>query len=168
MSSLPRCLIGVCVALFACGGGSGGSPPPDAPPDAPAAVTGIGQACVPAMDGADCPAQAMGCLQYSANATIGICTPLCVESGTMTVDATGNLTVTPDPLGAGPSGICSTAYTAGIGESACTAVVGWSPADDPLVAGKTYSGVAVACEIYCSADNKCPGALTCNMGRCET
>lgn len=163
MSSLPRCLVGVCVVLFACGGGGGDPPPPDAPPP----ITGIGQSCVPAMNGADCPAEAQGCLQFAANATVGICTPACLEDATMAVAANGDLTVVPDPLAAGPRSICTSAYTAGIGQAGCTRVVNWSPPDEPLESGKMYTDVVVVCEIGCSADKKCPGTLRCNVDRCE-
>lgn len=157
--------LAVVAALAACGGGS--DPTPDAAPDAPAPITGLGQSCMLSLAVPDCPAQ-MGCLPYAGSSTVGICTPLCLDGATMTADAQGNLMVTPDPLGAGPTATCAAAYTAGIGEAACTSVVFWSPDDPTLMPGTTYTDVGVVCEIFCSAASECPGALRCVQGRCET
>ena len=151
----------VLAALVACGG--------DGEEEEPA-LLGLGQACVLAMQGNDCPSQAMGCLGYPGNTTMGFCSPLCVTGGTMVSSAQGDLAITPDPEAAGPTATCTSAFVGRVGQVACTGVVLWSPQDAVLVPGKTYTDVGVACEIFCSADKKCPGALRCvdsDGGRCE-
>lgn len=162
----PLRLVGVLVsALVACGGSD--KPPP---PDAPAALVGLGQPCALAMGGADCPDQ-MGCLGFDGNPTTGMCSLLCVgpQGATMVVDGTGQPTVTPAPGGAGPTMTCTSAYTGGVGTAGCLAIVLWTPMDEPLQTGKTYTDVGVVCTIACGADNACPGTMRCNtmLRRCE-
>jgi len=169
MQPSPRFACFFVAVLAACGGGNG-TPTPDAAvtPDAPASLTGLGQACSLAQQGNDCPAP-LGCLGFEGNPTTGICTPPCVEGGTMTTDAQGNLAITPDPLASGPTTTCTAAFSETVGVPACISVVLWSPMED-LVVGKTYTDVTVVCAIVCSANNTCPGSLHCNAvnHQCET
>ena len=86
-------------AAFGCGGddddgGGGGGVDASVSIDAPAQLdapnaelTGLGQSCDPAMQGADCPAEANGCLTFGQGATAGICTKLCLQTGSFTTDA---------------------------------------------------------------------------------
>src|SRR5262245_28674825 len=79
------------LALVACGddGGSSGTPDAKVFMDAPtpAALMGLGQRCVAAMQGADCPASANGCLTFAAGATMGICTKACQPNTMFTTNA---------------------------------------------------------------------------------
>lgn len=154
------------LAVAACGddGGSAGvdGGGVDAAPDGPAALTGLGQKCVVAMQGADCPQTAPGCLSYVQGATMGVCTNICVKDGTfMTNNATpvGIASFNPDP--STKNGDCAALYTGGSsGVPTCSALTARTPTG-ALVANTTYT-FSMACEISCGAGNTCPAGLTCN------
>ncbi len=125
------------------------------------ALMGLGQRCVPAMMGADCPASANGCLS-AAGETTGICTKACVASATfMTNGATPPVPgpLTPDP--SAQNGMCTAIFTGDVGTASCNTPVNLMPAHNPLMANTTYT-VLVACGITCGAGNACPGDLTCD------
>jgi hypothetical protein len=158
--------------IVACGGGGSGKTPDaavqvDAAIDAPASITGIGQPCVVAMQGADCPAGTDGCLS-GGTATMGICTKLCVgptPPGTFKTDAQAAIPIppaagAPAPDPATKNSVCSGAYTGTVGTSACDTFVNVMPAP-PLVANTNYTFLA-ACTVTCGAGNTCPSPLTCN------
>jgi hypothetical protein len=160
-----------CFTLFACGGddgGGGGGGMPDAKvfTDAPAQMDappamlmGLGQKCVPSMMGADCPSSANGCLSFASGATSGICTKLCVASGTFMTDAMSQPTnVNPDPTT--QNATCTAIYSGTTGSGACEAFVNIMPAP-PLQANMNYT-FAAACIVKCGAGNTCPSGLTCD------
>lgn len=157
--------------VVGCGGGKGGggggdddvvidAPDVPPPPDAPAALSGLGQVCQVAMQGADCPTTAPGCLQFDAAATTGICTNVCQMANSFMTDAQSqpkNL-----PSGMANDGVCAGIYTGGTeGVPKCDIIVNLNPADNPLKPNKTYTFDYV-CGIDCGAGNTCPGGLTCD------
>jgi hypothetical protein len=153
------------IALVACGDDGGSSGPDakvfqDAPtPDAPVGLTGLGKRCVVAMQGADCPMAAPGCLSFAAGATMGICTNVCQMNTTFTTNAQsvpGPLT--PDP--ALQNGKCTAIYSATVGTAACDTPVNITPAP-PFQPNTNYTTLMV-CGITCGAGNTCAGGLTCN------
>lgn len=156
---------GLSAALVACGGddGGGGVTVPDASidaaPDAPAALTGLGQACDPAMQGADCPAM-YGCLTFTMGATKGLCTKYCVMNGSFMTDAMAKPgALNPDPTT--KNGECAAIYTGGsAGVPECNILTRREPTG-ALEANKTYTFDFV-CGIACGAGNTCPGTLTCD------
>jgi len=165
-------VLALSLGLLACGGGdddddgdgSGttdaavdGASSPDASPDA-ATLTGLGQACVPAMQGADCPASAPGCLSSQGAAT-GFCTKLCVQTVTFMTDAQNQPgPFTPDP--ATQDAMCTAIFTGAVGTAECSVPVNITPAL-PLQPNTNYTA-SFACGIACGAGNACPGSLTCN------
>jgi len=153
--------------LVACGD-DGGSTAPDAQifmdapaPDAPTALVGLGQRCVPAMQGADCPANANGCLSFMPGATVGICTKLCVgpPPGTFTTNAQSQPGAL-NPAPATQNAMCPPIYTGTIGTAECNTLVNVMPAG-ALQPNTNYTFLAV-CGIKCGAGNTCPAGLTCN------
>ncbi len=162
-------------ALVACGGDDGPSGGVDAPPatvdaapDAPAALMGLGQRCVPSMGGADCPGD-LGCLGPSTSTTNnGMCTTQCAMNVMFTTNAQGGVppqgmtgAETPNP--AASNGTCTAAYTGGIGTAACNSPFGLTPAPSGgMLAPNTTYTVQYACGINCGANNTCPTGLTCN------
>ncbi|MBA3393591.1 MAG: hypothetical protein H0T89_13160 [Deltaproteobacteria bacterium] len=170
MSSISSRLLVSFIALAASAcGGEGGSTAPDATvfqdaPPPPPGLTGLGQKCVPAMMGADCPANADVCVSVTAGGA-GFCTPLCVANGSGMTNAQGQFTtVTPAPNTA----TCTGAYTGTVGMAACLALLSYTPMDMPLMASKNYTGINIACVIRCGAGNTCDTGLTCNttFGAC--
>ena len=158
------------LAVIACGD-DGGSTQPDAQQqmDAmPGTLMGLGQKCVVAMAGADCPANAPGCLSFGGGAAMGICTPRCVNNGTMMTNAQSQImTVTPDPFGPAQAGVCTAAFTGTVGTAACTNLIGgFMPPHNPLQANTQYTMVRFVCGIACAAGNTCPGGLTCTNNQC--
>jgi len=167
---LMSCLLGS--ALVACGddgGGGGGMPDapktPDAAIDAPAAtLTGLGQKCVPAMMGADCPASAPVCAGFTGTPTY--CTPRCVTNGTATGGMNGQFTnIQPAPSDA----LCAAGYSAGaMGMPVCAAVLNnYMPADATPVMGKAYTNINMTCAVLC-VSNACPPGMSTNnsLGVC--
>jgi hypothetical protein len=147
-----------------------------ATPDAGAAVDGstsgdggassvkaLGQPCVVAMSGADCPTTEYGCLSFGATATMGICSLKCVSAGAITTDAQGEI-----PLTAAQEATCTGAFAGTVGTAACAVVLSTVPAENPLIANKMYT-VDIACGIVCGTGNTCPSGLTCSTadGLCE-
>ncbi len=167
MSSSPLLVLFIALTASACGGEGGSSGPDatvfmDAPP--PTGLTGLGQKCVPAMMGADCPTNANTCVSVSAGGA-GFCTPLCVTNGSGMTNAQGQFTsVTPAPNTAA----CTGAYTGTVGMPACLALLSYTPMDMPLMASKNYTGINIACVIRCGTGNTCDTGLTCNttFGAC--
>ncbi len=163
----------VAVSMFAAcggddgGGGGGNIDAPiviDAPPDA-AAVSGLGKACVAAMNGADCPANAPRCVGFTgAGGTY--CTPLCVTNGTATGAANNQFTaITPAP--SDPA--CAAAFSGTVGTPRCVGVLGgYMPADMTIVVGRSYTNINMSCAIACGASMACPAGLTANssIGAC--
>lgn len=158
--------VSMIVTLAACGddGGSSGTPDAaiDAAPDAPAALMGLGQTCVVAMQGADCPSNAPGCLSYTQGATMGVCTNICVMDGTFMTDADSMLvpaSFNPNPTSR--DSVCQGLYTGdAMGTPTCSALTARTPAGN-LMPSTTYT-FSMACEISCGAGNTCPAGLTCN------
>ena len=160
-------------ALAACGddGGKGGGADapkqidaPAATPDAPGGtITGLGQKCVPAMMGADCPAEAPVCAGFTGTPTY--CTPRCVNAGTATGAANNQFTgIMPAPSNA----ICMGAYHATIGMPQCAGILNnYMPADNPVVVGKAYTNINMTCAVLCS-NNACPPGMAVNnsLGVC--
>lgn len=155
-------------AMSACGD-DGGSPAIDAggsdgggSDGGGGALTGLGQKCVVAMMGADCPMNAPGCLSYTQGATMGICTNLCVMDGTFMTDAQSQ--VVPASFNPNPTtrdSVCAGIYTGDAkGVPSCSALTARTPAG-ALMASTTYT-FSMACEIACGTGNTCPGGLTCN------
>lgn len=148
-------------ALTACGD-DGGTSTPDAPivvidaaPDAPAALTGVGQKCGTGLPA--CPANASQCVGFQG--TTQWCTPLCLENGSGTTNAQGQLTATtPAPN----NGACTGAFTGTAGMAVCGVILAITPMDNPLVANKAYTGISLACVVACGASNACPTGMTCN------
>ncbi len=166
-------LAAVSLTLGACGGGGGDdddgtaidssidSPSADAGIDGSTALTGLGQPCVAAMQGADCPANANGCLTFTANATMGVCTKVCVQSATFMTNAQNQPgPLTPDP--AAQNAMCTAIYTGTVGTAVCAVPVNRTPTG-ALAPNTTYT-VVVTCGIQCGTGNTCPGNLTCNTG----
>ncbi|MEO8703381.1 MAG: hypothetical protein ABI867_25260 [Kofleriaceae bacterium] len=162
------------VVLFAVACGGGGRSGDDDDDDVDAAVdgsgggtlTGLGQKCVVAMQGADCPANAPGCLS-GPGAANGICTNVCVNSASFMTNAQAQIgTITPDP--AASNGTCTGIFTGTVGTAACTTLVNIAPADNPLVANKAYTALVV-CDIICGAGGTCDTGLTCDTAsmRCK-
>lgn len=159
------------VSMFAAcggddGGGGGGVDAPkviDAPMiDAPAALMGLGQRCVPSMGGADCPTTVPVCLSMGAGAAVGFCSALCVDGGAGMTDAMGALqltAITPAPNTAA----CTSAYMGGaMGTPACNALLATTPAHNPLMASTNYTAIRIACIVRCGTGNTCPTGLSCN------
>ncbi len=159
-------------SLVACGddGGKGGgvdaakgidAPMIDAPP---AALTGLGQKCVAAMAGADCPADAPVCTGFTGTTTY--CTPRCVTAGTATGAANNQFTgITPAPSDAA----CTAAFHATVGMPKCVGILNnFMPADNPIVAGKAYTNINMTCAVLCGTGNTCPTGMTMNtsLGAC--
>jgi hypothetical protein len=134
-------------------------------PDAPTGgLTGLGQACVVAMQGADCPSTTDGCLSYTQGATMGICTKICIPNGTFSTDAQSAPTnVQPADFDAAGGATCTGAYTGTVGTAICDAIVNVMPAP-PLQPNTNYTFLA-ACSIECGAGNTCPSGLTCVPGQ---
>jgi hypothetical protein len=156
-------------ALVACSGDDGGGTTPDSAPadSAPAALMGLGQKCVPSMNGADCPMNARGCLSFVMGATMGICTALCVQNGTMMTNAQVEITATPDPTMPAQKAACTAIFTGTIGDARCGNLIdGYLPAHRPLQANTAYTMVNWACGIACGANNTCAGGLRCDSGQC--
>jgi hypothetical protein len=82
----------------------------------------------------------------------------------MMTDAMAKITtITPDPAGAGPTGLCTAAFSGTVGTAVCATIIsGYMPADNPLQANKTYTMVSMACVVACSSTGACPGALMPN------
>jgi len=167
------------VVAAACGGGGSSSDdnkvdasvtPDAAPPDAPpAAITGLGKSCVVAMQGADCPANANGCLgPFVQGGTTGFCTVVCVNNGTfMTNGATP-----PAPTNVMPADLTQqNATCAGIYAGPAVGTPSCSPGQGGVLFGRAPAGdlqpntnytFKLACGIGCGPNNTCPGTLTCN------
>jgi len=157
--------LGAALSVAACGGDDGKSGP-DAPPagidakvfmDAPGGggLTGLGQHCDPAMNNADCPANAPTCVGIQGG-TATYCTPDCLTNGTATTNAQGQITsTTPAPS----TTACSAAYSGTIGAGACGLILAYSPMDNPMMANKQYTGIQLGCVITCSA-GACPTGFT--------
>ena len=129
----------------------------DAPP---AALMGLGQKCVPAMQGADCPTTANGCL-VAPNAPMGFCTKLCLAQGTFMTNAQG-APGAPNPDPTAQSSMCTAIYTGSIGTATCDAFVNLMPmATNPLHPNTSYT-FAAACQITCGAGSTCPAGFTCS------
>jgi hypothetical protein len=121
------------------------------------------------MSGADCPASAPGCLEFTTPG-VGFCSQQCVTDGALTTDGgAGISSITPDPLADAQLGICTAIYSGAIGQAACGAIYQYSPMDAQLQPSSTYSGVSIACSIVCDESQRCPGTLQCNtiLDRCE-
>ncbi len=154
-------------ALLACGddggkGGGGGADAPKAfldapvPQDAPAGLTGLGQKCDPAMNNADCPANAKTCIGLQGG-TATYCTPDCLTNGTATTNAQGQITTTtPAPS----TTACSGAFSGTVGGAACGVILAYTPMDATLMPNKTYTGIQLGCVITCSAAGACPTGFT--------
>ena len=162
-SGLTLCVVG-------CGGDDGGgvSVPDaavkmDAAVDAPpAGLTGLGQTCVVAMQGADCPTNAPGCLSYAQGATKGICTNLCVMNGSFMTDAQAMpVAASFNPNPTTKDATCVALYTGGAqGTPTCSALTRRVPTGN-LAANTTYM-FDMACEVSCGTGNTCPAGLTCD------
>jgi len=144
------------------GGGGGNVDAPkviDAPIDA-APTAGLGKACVAAMMGADCPANAPRCVGFTgAGGTY--CSPLCVTAGTGVGGAMGQFaSVTPAPSDT----ICSGAFTGTIGTARCVGVLSNYMPAGAITMGTNYTNVNMTCAIQCGAANACPAGLTANTG----
>jgi hypothetical protein len=153
------------LALVGCGDDGGSTVdagPSDASVDASSALTGLGQRCVVAMQGADCPTNAPGCLSYVQGAAMGVCTNICVMDGTFMTNAQSQ----PDPASFMPNpttrdSVCQGIYTGDAsGVPSCSALTARTPTG-ALGPNMTYT-FSLACEISCGAGNTCPGGLTCN------
>jgi hypothetical protein len=169
---LSSILLFVGFAVPACGGGDDGDGTGtidapidsagggiDAAVDAAAGLMGLGQPCVVAMQGADCPTTANGCLSFAQGATMGICTKICVNSATFMTNAQSQPgPLTPDP--ATQNAMCTAIYTGTVGTAVCAVPVNRMPAG-ALGPNMTYT-VAVTCGIQCGSGNACPSGLTCN------
>lgn len=151
------------VMMFSACGGSDGDDPPDT-----GELVGLGQLCVVAMNGADCPENASGCLAVTEQ--MGICSPLCVTGGTFMTNATGGViggSVMPNPADAEQVAICMSAFTGSIGTPRCTAIIRQGleppfPDTGRLDPDTTYTMASIACTIGCANDGACPGELRCN------
>jgi hypothetical protein len=150
-------------ALASCGGDDGGSAKPDAAktPDAkifldappPMGLMGLGQKCdmaSPCPTGQDCISLGLGGGMVSST----YCTPHCVEDGTGTTNAMGQLTsTTPAP----DNGKCSAAYTGGaVGTPTCGVILSYLPMDNPMMANKAYTMIDLGCVIVCGTGMACP------------
>ena len=177
MNRISLLAVAMCSLTFAaCGGGDDGgkdgvtlpdaktNPGADAAvtPDAPpATLAGIGQPCQTAMMGADCSAEANGCLTFTQGAATGFCTKVCLESSMFTTDA-NKMPGPPNPALVTGDPTCTAAYHGSVGTSACSALVGIMPAATGGFAANTTYTIRVACGIKPGANNECPGGLTFN------
>jgi hypothetical protein len=185
---LPSLLCVVLVALAACSEGGGGDRPetpdaasvpptdaptpdahdddePDARPDARielgtdgGVVGGFGQKCSQTVA---CPVDAPICVLASASATEGLCSIVCADDFRFTTNGSGDITTRPDPA---TDRLCATAYSGGVGTSACQAFLG-NTFRPPVVgrpSGNTEYTGDVACVIRCGVANTCPAGLRCN------
>jgi hypothetical protein len=150
-------LAGSMTAITACGGST-----EKLAPDASVGLPGLGQLC----NSPDtCPANASSCVKYSDTGP-GICTPVCLDGGTMTTNSAGAVaSVTPDPGDAPQSTICSSSYPASGGRPSCETFVQYTPMDLPVLASKTYTNVRLVCAIVCLAGDTCPAPLHCDAER---
>jgi hypothetical protein len=154
--------------LVACGEDDGGGDrapvdapkPVDAAVDAPAQLMGLGQKCVPSMQGADCPTSAPGCLSFGQNATSGICSKLCVQNGTFSTDSNANPTNMNPPDPTVNNSVCAAIYTGTVGSGVCNAYVNQMPPGN-LQPNSNYT-FQVACAVGCGANNACPTGYTCD------
>ncbi len=149
--------------FVACGGDDGGgggtidaaaidATALDAGTDAPPGLTGLGQTCVLAMAGADCPTTAPECVGLQGG-TATYCTPLCLMGGSATTNAQGQITTTtPAPSATA----CSAAYSGTIGTPACGVILAYVPMDATLQPNKAYTGIDLGCVIRCSTTGTCP------------
>ncbi|MGE0873006.1 MAG: hypothetical protein AB7P03_30925 [Kofleriaceae bacterium] len=123
----------------------------DKPDAAVPALPGLGQKCDISLAGADCPANAPTCAGFSGTTTY--CTPRCLTNGTGTGTANGGFNnVVPTPT----NSACIAAFKGSVGTPVCFAVESWVPMDNPIVAGKTYSGLNWNCVIKCDGSGLCP------------
>ncbi len=111
------------------------------------------------MMGADCPANANGCLS-TQGASTGYCTKLCVASATFMTNAQSQPGPS-TPLPSTQDAMCTAIFSGTTGTAACLVPVNVMPMP-PLQPNTNYTA-AFACGIRCGAGNTCPGSLTCNM-----
>ncbi|HEX5058853.1 MAG TPA: hypothetical protein VFV99_05805 [Kofleriaceae bacterium] len=158
--------------MFACGGddGGGGNGNPDAKVfmdskvfmDAPGGgggLTGLGQKCGSGQPA--CPTNAPDCIALGlggGSASTSYCTPHCLEDGSGTTNAQGQLTTTtPAPDNAK----CSAVYTGGsVGMPACGVILATTPMDNPLKANTSYTMIDLGCVIVCGTGMMCPTGTT--------
>jgi hypothetical protein len=131
-------------------------------PDAPSGgLTGLGQACVPAMEGRDCPANTPACLSGQGD-TLGICTNLCINNGTFMTNAESQPTnIQPADFSTG-NPTCEAIYTGGpSGIPSCSAIANVMPTG-AFTPNTNYTFI-VACQVECGTGDSCPAGLTCEV-----
>jgi hypothetical protein len=143
------------MAVVACGGDDGGgvTTPDGPPPDtAPPALMGLGQKCGAGLPA--CPANATECFGIGGTNGNMYCSPKCLTAGTATGAAGNQLEMI---QGQGNTS-CMTSYTGTVGMGMCAVILKFDPMDNPIVVGKTYTGLELGCAIHCGA-GACPSGL---------
>ncbi len=169
-----------CVVLAAACGDDGGSSDadgditvtPDSPTvaidaapaiDAPAALMGLGQRCIPTMMNADCPTNAPVCAGLANGNGQAYCTPTCLTGGTATTTAQGQITsTTPAPNPAA----CTGAFSGSTGGATCGILLAYNPTG-ALTPNTAYTDIVLGCVVTCTA-GACPGGMTCNTALSQT
>jgi len=55
---------------------------------------------------------------------------------------------------------CTGAFTGSAGSGACGLILAVTPADNPLKANTSYSGIVLGCVVACGSGNTCPASMT--------
>lgn len=146
----------IIAAMWAAGCGAPGA---GADGGVDAGLKGLGQLC--GLNNPECPTEAPRCLVMGSGSSLtGVCSKLCVESGTFDTDAQSQPDNISPALSTG-NDTCAALYTGTVGNSECRATLDVIPADEPLKPNAQYTFKA-GCVIRCGALNACPGNLKCD------
>ena len=126
-------------------------------------IQGLGQRCGSGFP--TCPTNAPECIsvKVGSGASPSYCTPHCLDNGSATTNAQGQISSTTPPP---DTAKCTAAYTGGsVGNPACGLILSYQPMDNPLKPNKTYTQIVLGCIVACSMPgNTCPTGMTCNTG----